>query len=81
MSGSDISGSPPIPILWKRYELDLSTLNQEDEIRVFSDGTLFLNKIQLLHAGNYSCQAQRNDKVVQTHVLTVQSKKSTNITH
>jgi hypothetical protein len=50
----DVSGSPPLPILWKRYGLDLSTLNQEDQIRVFSDGTLFLNKIQLLHAGNYS---------------------------
>ena len=70
----DINGNPPTPIVWKRYGVDLSTLNQEDQVRVFSDGTLFLSKIQLLHAGNYTCQAQRNDKVVQTHMLTVQSK-------
>lgn len=69
----DVSGSPPMPIVWRRYGVDLSTLNQEDQVRVFSDGTLYLNKIQLLHAGNYSCHAQRNQEVVQTHVLSVQS--------
>ncbi len=70
----DVSGSPPMPIVWRRYGVDLSSLNQEDELRVFSDGTLYLNKIQLLHAGNYSCHAQRNQEVVQTHILSVQSK-------
>lgn len=70
----DVSGSPPMPIVWKRFEVDLSSLNQEDQVRVFSDGTLYLNKIQLLHAGNYSCHAQRNEEVIQTHMLSVQSK-------
>lgn len=70
----DVSGSPPMPIVWRRYGVDLSTLNQDDQIRVFTDGTLFLNKIQLLHAGNYTCHAERNQEVVQTHILSVQSK-------
>lgn len=70
----DVSGSPPMPIVWRRYGVDLSSLNQEDQVRVFLDGSLYLNKIQLLHAGNYSCHAQRNQEVVQTHILSVQSK-------
>ncbi|OXA59102.1 Follistatin-related protein 5 [Folsomia candida] len=69
----DVSGSPPMPIVWRRYGVDLSSLNQDEQIRVFPDGTLYLNKIQLLHAGNYSCHAQRNQEVIQTHVLTVQN--------
>jgi hypothetical protein len=35
---------------------------------------LYLTRIQLIHAGNYTCHAQRNKDVVQTHVLTVHSK-------
>jgi hypothetical protein len=69
----DVSGSPPMPIVWRRYSVDLSSLNQEEQIRVFPDGTLYLNKIQLLHSGNYSCHAQRNQEVIQTHILSVQS--------
>ncbi len=64
-----------MPIVWRRYGVDLSSLNQDEQIRVFPDGTLYLNKIQLLHAGNYSCHAQRNQEVIQTHILTVQSKQ------
>lgn len=73
----DVSGSPPMPIVWRRYGVDLSR-ELSDYVRVFSDGTLFLNKIQLLHAGNYSCHAQRNQEVVQTHILSVQSKSPKN---
>lgn len=69
----DVTGSPVPPIVWRRNQLDLSTIN-EDEVRVFSDGSLYLTRIQLQHAGNYSCHAQRNKDVVQTHVLTVHSK-------
>lgn len=68
----DVTGSPVPPIVWRRNQLDLSTLNEE-EIRVFSDGSLYLTRIQLQHAGNYTCHAQRNKDVVQTHVLTVHS--------
>lgn len=66
----DVTGTPPPPIMWQRNEADLSILN-EDEVRVFSDGSLYLTRIQLIHAGNYTCHAQRNKDVMQTHVLTV----------
>jgi len=69
----DVTGTPPPPIVWRRNEADLAALN-EDEVRVFSDGSLYLTRIQLIHAGNYTCHAQRNKDVVQTHVLTVHSK-------
>ncbi|KAK9887003.1 hypothetical protein WA026_019925 [Henosepilachna vigintioctopunctata] len=69
----DVTGSPIPPIVWRRNQLDLSSINEED-VRVFSDGSLYLTRIQLQHAGNYTCHAQRNKDVVQTHVLTVHSK-------
>lgn len=49
------------------------TLLQFLQIRVFNDGTLYLTRVQLVHAGNYTCHALRNKDVVQTHVLTVHS--------
>ncbi|KAG8276434.1 Follistatin- protein 5 [Homalodisca vitripennis] len=66
----DVSGTPPPPIVWRRNTADLSSLG-EDEVRVFTDGSLYLTRIQLVHAGNYTCHAQRNRDVTQTHVLTV----------
>jgi len=75
----DVSGNPPPPIVWKRYSADLTTLGDED-VRVFSDGSLYLTKIQLVHAGNYTCRALRNSEVTQTHVLTVHSKFNNNTT-
>lgn len=70
----DVSGTPPPPIVWRRNTADLSSLG-EDEVRVFTDGSLYLTRIQLVHAGNYTCHAQRNRDVTQTHVLTVHSKR------
>ena len=69
----DVTGTPPPPIVWRRNAADLAALG-EDEVRVFSDGALYLTRIQLVHAGNYTCHAQRNTDVIQTHVLTVHSK-------
>ncbi|KAK7603150.1 hypothetical protein V9T40_003149 [Parthenolecanium corni] len=66
----DVTGTPPPPIVWRRNAADLALLG-EDEVRVFSDGALYLTRIQLVHAGNYTCHAQRNTDVIQTHVLTV----------
>ncbi|CAL7951949.1 unnamed protein product [Xylocopa violacea] len=66
----DVTGTPPPPLVWQRNEVDLETLN-EPEIRVFNDGSLYLTKVQLIHAGNYTCHAVRNQDVVQTHVLTI----------
>ncbi|CAG7822035.1 unnamed protein product [Allacma fusca] len=68
----DVTGIPPMRFIWKRYEVDLST-QDDHQIRVFSDGTLYLSNIQLLHSGNYTCHGERNSHVVQTHVLTVQA--------
>ncbi|XP_076327229.1 follistatin-related protein 5-like isoform X1 [Tachypleus tridentatus] len=68
----DVSGTPPPPIVWERNNLDLSILN-EDEIKVFVDGSLYLTNVQLVHGGNYTCYAQRNRDVLQTHVLHVQT--------
>ncbi|XP_008555212.1 follistatin-related protein 5 [Microplitis demolitor] len=66
----DVTGTPPPPLVWRRNEADLEALS-EPEIRVFNDGSLYLTRVQLLHAGNYTCHALRNKDVVQTHVLTV----------
>jgi hypothetical protein len=48
--------------------------NDIEEVRVFNDGSLYITNIQLKHAGNYTCHAQRNKDVVQTHIITVHSK-------
>ncbi|XP_043287172.1 follistatin-related protein 5-like isoform X3 [Venturia canescens] len=66
----DVTGSPPPPLVWRRNDADLETLG-EQEIRVFNDGSLYLTRVQLVHAGNYTCHALRNKDVVQTHILTV----------
>ncbi|XP_049818576.1 follistatin-related protein 5-like [Aethina tumida] len=75
----DVTGSPVPPIVWRRNQIDLSTINEED-VRVFSDGSLYLTRIQLQHAGNYTCHAQRNKDVVQTHILTVHTVPEVHVT-
>ncbi|XP_071050414.1 follistatin-related protein 5-like isoform X2 [Onthophagus taurus] len=75
----DVTGSPVPPIVWRRNQLDLSSLNEE-EVRVFNDGSLYLTRIQLQHAGNYTCHAQRNKDVVQTHILTVHTVPEVHVT-
>ncbi|XP_018495062.1 follistatin-related protein 5 [Galendromus occidentalis] len=64
----DVTGSPPPPIVWRRNGFDLNALNEE-EIKVFVDGSLYLTNVQLVHSGNYTCHAQKNLNIVQTHVL------------
>ncbi|XP_076361506.1 follistatin-related protein 5-like [Tachypleus tridentatus] len=66
----DISGIPPPPIVWQRNNLDLSILNEEG-IKVFVDGSLYLTNVQLVYGGNYTCYAQWNKEVFQTHILHV----------
>ena len=70
----DVTGSPTPPIVWRRHGLDLTQLT-EDELKVFPDGALYINNVQLIHTGNYTCHAQRNKDVVQTHILHVHSKQ------
>jgi len=76
----DVTGTPPPPIVWRRVDAELASLRTEDEVRVFSDGALYLSRIQLQHAGNYTCHAQRNRDVVQTHVLTVHTVPEVKVT-
>ena len=80
----DVTGAPPPPIVWRRNDADLTTLGGGEgggeEVRVFTDGSLYLTRIQLLHAGNYTCHAQRNRDVVQTHVLTVHTVPEVRVT-
>lgn len=71
----DVSGLPAPPIIWRRYATDLSA-SAEDGIQVLADGSLYLTDIQLINAGNYSCHAQRNKDVMQTHILSVHSECS-----
>lgn len=66
----DVTGTPPPPIVWRRNDMDLASLNEE-EIKVFVDGSLYLTNVQLIHGGNYTCHAQHNRDVIQTHVLHV----------
>lgn len=75
----DVTGTPTPPIVWRRNGLDLAALNSED-IRVFVDGSLYLTRLQLVHAGNYTCHADRNKDVVQTHILTVHTVPTVQVT-
>ncbi|KZC10284.1 Follistatin-related protein 5, partial [Dufourea novaeangliae] len=75
----DVTGTPPPPLVWRRNGADLETLN-EPKIRVFNDGSLYLTKVQLMHAGNYTCNAIRNQDVVQTHVLTIHTVPEVKVT-
>ncbi|XP_018395424.1 PREDICTED: follistatin-related protein 5-like [Cyphomyrmex costatus] len=83
----DVTGTPPPPLVWRRYGTDVETLNEPEVfysneiirslsfvvsfIRVLNDGSLYLTNVQLEHAGNYTCHALRNQDVVQTHMLTI----------
>lgn len=79
----DISGAPTSGIIWKRFGFDLSKLGNEtddydeettevnEEVKLMSDGSLYMKNVQLKHAGNYSCQASTNGVIVQTHIVIV----------
>lgn len=71
------SSSPAIPATqWYRYGVDVSKLiNLGEQFQIHKDGTLLINRVELIHAGNYSCHDDRgNEKVIQPYVLAVQSK-------
>ena len=44
--------------------------------QVFSDGSLYLTDVQLSFTGNYTCQAETNSAVKQTHILHVVGKSA-----
>ncbi|XP_017272968.1 follistatin-related protein 5 isoform X1 [Kryptolebias marmoratus] len=70
-----ITGERRPPILWKRNDQYLNSLNLED-INIQSqdfgdDGSLYITKATTTHMGNYTCHADGYDKLFQTHILQV----------
>lgn len=76
----DITGVSTTSFIWKRYNFELSANSSEDydsengsedEEFKLMDGGLYIQNVQMKHAGNYSCQASNNGIVVQTHIVNV----------
>jgi follistatin-related protein 5 len=78
----DISGASSSGVIWKRFGFDLSQISNDtddydeegdinDEIKLTPDGGLYIQNVQMKHAGNYTCQMSTNGMIVQTHVLNV----------
>ncbi|PWA18738.1 hypothetical protein CCH79_00005558 [Gambusia affinis] len=70
-----ITGERRPPILWKRNNQYLNSLNLEDlniPCQDFGDdGSLYITKVTTTHMGNYTCHADGYDKLFQTHILQV----------
>lgn len=68
---------PQLPTTqWYRYGVDVSKLiNLGEQFQIHKDGTLIINRVELIHAGNYSCHDDSGkEKVTQPYILSVQSK-------
>uniref|UniRef100_A0A3P9NNK8 Follistatin-like 5 n=1 Tax=Poecilia reticulata TaxID=8081 RepID=A0A3P9NNK8_POERE len=66
-----ITGERRPPILWKRNNQYLNSLNLEDLNDFGDDGSLYVTKVTTTHMGNYTCHADGYDKLFQTHILQV----------
>ncbi|XP_056417492.1 follistatin-related protein 5 [Hyla sarda] len=66
-----IQGNMRPPIVWKRNNVILNTLDLEDINDFGDDGSLYITKATTTHMGNYSCHADGYDKLYQTHILQV----------
>ncbi|KAM4052281.1 follistatin-related protein 5 isoform 2-T2 [Anomaloglossus baeobatrachus] len=66
-----IQGNMRPPIIWKRNNVILNTLDLEDINDFGDDGSLYITKATTTHMGNYSCHADGYDKLYQTHILQV----------
>ncbi|XP_039606262.1 follistatin-related protein 5 isoform X1 [Polypterus senegalus] len=66
-----IQGSPRPPIIWKRNNIMLNSLDLEDINDFGDDGSLYITKVTTTHMGNYSCHADGYEKLYQTHILQV----------
>nr|XP_060634748.1 follistatin-related protein 5 isoform X2 [Anolis sagrei ordinatus] len=66
-----IQGTLRPPIIWKRNNVALGTLDLEDINDFGDDGSLYITKITTSHMGNYSCYADGYDKLYQIHILQV----------
>lgn len=70
--------APPLHtnFIWKRFGYDLSLVNNstdddDDELKLMSDGCLYITNVQMRHSGNYTCQSSIDPQVIQTHIVTV----------
>lgn len=82
----DITGVSTSNIIWKRFGFDLSQMgndtedyddedrNVAEEVKLTSDGGLYIQNVQMKHAGNYTCQGSANGLIVQTHIVNVHGK-------
>ncbi|KFR12597.1 Follistatin-related protein 5, partial [Opisthocomus hoazin] len=59
------------PIVWKRNNVILNSLDLEDINDFGDDGSLYITKVTTTHMGNYTCYADGYDKLYQTHTLQV----------
>uniref|UniRef100_A0A8C6VNY8 Follistatin like 5 n=1 Tax=Naja naja TaxID=35670 RepID=A0A8C6VNY8_NAJNA len=66
-----IQGTLRPPIIWKRNNVALKSLDLEDINDFGDDGSLYITKITTTHMGNYSCYADGYDQIYQTHILQV----------
>jgi follistatin-related protein 5 len=81
----DITGAATSSFIWKRFGFDLSQVRNDTaddyedddtgdahkEVKLMADGGLYIQNVQMKHAGNYSCAASSNGLVVQTHIVNV----------
>jgi follistatin-related protein 5 len=87
----DITGISTLSIIWKRFGFDLSQIGNEtedyeddvsdvnEEVKLMGDGGLYIQNVQMKHAGNYTCQASTNGMIVQTHIVNVHGEKIFNL--
>uniref|UniRef100_A0A8D2P5Z5 Follistatin like 5 n=1 Tax=Zosterops lateralis melanops TaxID=1220523 RepID=A0A8D2P5Z5_ZOSLA len=66
-----IQGTLRPPIVWKRNNVILNSLDLEDISDFGDDGSLYITKVTTTHMGNYTCYADGYDKLYQTHILQV----------
>lgn len=67
----DITGEQRPPIIWKRNNQVLNSLNLEDINDYGDDGSLYITKVTTTHMGNYTCHADGYERLLQTHRLQV----------
>uniref|UniRef100_A0A4W5QW46 Follistatin-like 5 n=1 Tax=Hucho hucho TaxID=62062 RepID=A0A4W5QW46_9TELE len=66
-----IKGEQRPPIIWKRNNQVLNSLDLEDINDFGDDGSLYVTKVTTTHMGNYSCHADGYEQLSQTHMLQV----------
>uniref|UniRef100_A0A8K9UUR6 Follistatin like 5 n=1 Tax=Oncorhynchus mykiss TaxID=8022 RepID=A0A8K9UUR6_ONCMY len=66
-----IKGEQRPPIIWKRNNQVLNSLDLEDINDFGDEGSLYVTKVTTTHMGNYSCHADGYEQLSQTHMLQV----------